>query len=107
MAPRDAGIGAGRGDGARQDGVAHDAIRLVQFAGVDVGLAGVAGGVDEEFRPVPAQRGGELGGAGVVEFRPAQAAKGQAAAMVPGRTALPMMHSALCSSQASTLGLPV
>ena len=80
MAPGHAGVGAGLRDEAGQDGVAHEAFALVQLAGVDVGLAGVAGGVDEEFRPVAAQGGGEDRRAGVVELRAAQVAEGDALA---------------------------
>ena len=80
MAPRHAGVGAGRGDGAGQDGVAGQALGLVQFAGVDVGLAGVAGGVDEEGRFLAAEQFRQRGPVGVVKVGPPHVAEGQAPA---------------------------
>ncbi len=38
MAPGNAGVGAGAGDDAGEDGVAEEAFVLVKLAGVDVGL---------------------------------------------------------------------
>ena len=80
VAPGHARVGAGLRHEAGQDGVAQQALALVQFAGVDVGLAGVPGGVDEKLRPVAAQRGGEQRRVGVVELGPAQVAKRDAPA---------------------------
>jgi len=80
MAPRHAGGGAGLGDAAGENGVAEEALRLVQLAGVDVGLAGVAGGVDQELGPVRLERGGQLGDVGVVEVRAPQVAERDALA---------------------------
>jgi hypothetical protein len=40
----------------------------VEFAGVDVGLAGVAGGVDQEGGFIGAKGGGERRGIGVVNL---------------------------------------
>ena len=76
VAPGDAGFGAGLGDEAGEDGVAEEALGFVKFAGVDVGLAGVAGGVDEELGFVGLERGGEDGGVGVVHIRAAEIAEG-------------------------------
>ena len=85
MAPGHPGLRAGLGDAARQDGVAHQALALVELAGVHIGLAGVAGGVDQELRAVAAQGGGEQGRGAVVELRPAQVAEGDA---LPGQQGL-------------------
>ncbi len=74
MAPRHPRLGAGLGDDAGQDGVAHQALALVEFAGVHVGFAGVAGGADEKFGAVAAQGGGEQGRIAVVELSAAQVA---------------------------------
>jgi len=59
VAPGDAGGGAGLGDPAGEDGVAEEALGLVQLAGVDVGLAGVAGGVDQEVGLLASQEIGQ------------------------------------------------
>ena len=84
MAPGYAGRGAGLGDAAGKHGVAEKALGLVQFAGVDVGLAGVAGGVDEERGLFAAEQVGEHRGLGVVKVRPAQIAEGNALAREQG-----------------------
>jgi hypothetical protein len=48
---------------------------LVEFAGIDVGFAGVAGGVDQEVGPVAEQRGAQDVAIGVIDFGPAQVPK--------------------------------
>ena len=78
VSPRDASVGAGGGDDARKDAVAEEAFRAVEFAGVDVGLAGVAGGVDEKLGPVAEEGVAEGGGVGVIHVGAAQIAKGDA-----------------------------
>ena len=84
MAPRDAGGGACGRDAAGDDSVAEEALGLVQLAGVDVGLAGVAGGVDQEIGFLAAEQSGERGGVGVVEFGPAQRSERDAPALQQG-----------------------
>ena len=81
MAPRHAGVGAGLGDEAGEDAIAEQALGFVQFAGVDVGLAGVARGVDQKLGLVAAQQLRECGRVGVVEISPAQVAECQALAL--------------------------
>lgn len=78
MAPRHAGGGAGLGDAAGEDGVAVEALGLVELAGVDVGFAGIAGGVDEEGGLVGAESGGEDRGVGVVHLGALEVAEGDA-----------------------------
>ena len=80
VAPGDAGLGAGLGDGAGEHGVAHQALRLVELTGVDVGFAGVAGGVDQELRLLATEQARQRGPVGVVKVSPADIAEGQALA---------------------------
>ena len=68
MAPRNAGGGARFGDAPGEDGVAVEAFGFVELAGVDVGLAGVAGGVDQEGGLIGAKGGGERRGIGVINL---------------------------------------
>ena len=70
MTPGDTGGGAGLGDAARKHGVAVEAIGLVELTSIDVGLAGVAGGVDEESGFISPQRGQERRRIGVVQLGP-------------------------------------
>ncbi len=81
MAPRHARVGTRLGDRAGKDAVAHEALGFVQFAGVDVGLAGVAGGVDQENRLLPTKEVGERDLIGIVKISPADVAEGQAFAL--------------------------
>lgn len=50
---------AGGADDAGEDRVAVETGGLVQFAGIDVRFAGVAGAVDDEFRSVLLKPGGQ------------------------------------------------
>ena len=56
MAEWDAQGGAGLGDHGREDRVSLQGVGPVFFAGVHVGFAGVAGGVDQEIRLGPAEK---------------------------------------------------
>jgi hypothetical protein len=76
VAPRHAGVGAGLRDGAGKDGVAEQALGFVQLAGIDVGFAGVACGVDQEFGLILQQGGPQDVDVGVVQIGAAQVAKG-------------------------------
>jgi hypothetical protein len=78
VAPRHTDGGAGLGDAAGKDGVAVEALGFVELAGVDVGLAGIAGGVDEEGGLVGAEGGGEDRGVGVVDLGALEIAEGNA-----------------------------
>lgn len=68
VAPGNAGIGAGLGDSAWQHGVAKEALGLVEFAGIDVRLASVASGIDQEDGLLATEQPGEGGLIGVVEI---------------------------------------
>jgi hypothetical protein len=56
MSPGNTRRGAGLRDFARQDGIAKETLRLVQFAGIHIGFAGVASGVDEKLRTIRLNR---------------------------------------------------
>src|SRR5437016_16071 len=75
MAPWHASLGASLRDHAGQYGVAKKALVPVQLAGVDVWLAGIAGGIDEKFRPIALQCRAQSFTVGVVEFAAAKVAK--------------------------------
>ena len=66
VAPGRAGALAGFADAPGQDGVAEERGRFLVLAGVHVGLAGEAGGVDDELGPVVGEEVGEERGVGVV-----------------------------------------
>ena len=67
---------AGLCDKSRQYGVSKKALGLVELACIDVGLAGVAGRIDQEFGLVALKRSAKEHGVRVVELGTAQAAKG-------------------------------
>ena len=78
MAPRDTSRFAGLADAAGKDGIAIQAFRFVGFAGIDVGLAGVAGGIDEEGSARFPDQADDLGGIIAGRFRAADGAVGNA-----------------------------
>jgi hypothetical protein len=80
MAPWHSGIGARFRHDPRKNGVAEKALVLVELASVDVRLAGVAGGVDQELGLLAQEGTAEDFAIGVIEFRPAEVAKGDALA---------------------------
>jgi TRAP-type mannitol/chloroaromatic compound transport system substrate-binding protein len=62
----------------RPGGVAEEAVGLVDLAGVHVGFAGVAGGVDKKRGAKLAQIGGEHRLVCVIELGASKAAEGNA-----------------------------
>jgi hypothetical protein len=76
MSPGNARLGTSFSDDSREHSVAEEALRLLLLAGVHVGLAGVASGVDQKLGPIGAERGGEHGHVGVIEFGAAEVFEG-------------------------------
>lgn len=89
VTPGNAGFGASLGDQAGKNGVAKQALGFVQLAGVDIGFAGVAGGIDQKFGAIRFKRRGEYSGIGVIDFSPPQIAKWNVFAREQGLISLP------------------
>jgi hypothetical protein len=110
VAPGNAGGGAGFSDAAGEDCVAEEAVGFVELTGVDIGLTGVASGVDEEGDLVGAQGGGEGGRGGVVELGAGDRLKWQAFVGEEGligladvaRAAEKVNHRRLCEGERLT-----
>ncbi len=78
MSPGNSGRLACLGNAPGEHGVAKEAFGLVQLARIDVGLARIAGGVDQKFGTILLQRRGQRGHIGVVQFGPLQIFEGNA-----------------------------
>lgn len=76
MAPWRAGFPAGLAQPTRQHGIGKEAVCLVVLAGVHVGLAGVAGGIDQELRLCIGQQIGQAPRVGIIDFLARQIPKG-------------------------------
>ena len=68
---------AGLGDAAWEDGVAEETFRLLELAGIDIGFARVACGIDQEGGAVAAQGLDEELGLGVVQLCAGEIAEGE------------------------------
>jgi hypothetical protein len=68
MSPWNAGFLACGGNSAGQNSIAKEAFGLMQLTGINVRFAGVSGGIDQEFRPVRAQRRDQGLDIGIIEI---------------------------------------
>ena len=80
MTPRRDGILAGLANNTRENGVAEQALTLVQFTGIHIGFAGIAGTVDQKSRFRLTEQSSQYIQLRVIVLRTAQIAKRDAVA---------------------------
>lgn len=113
MAPRNLSDGAGVRDGLRQQGVAEQGVGAGDFARIDVGFAGVAGGVDHEGGALAAQVSEQVLEARVIELGAGERDEGDLATVKFGgegaadksRSSEQENHAKICSGGISGLSV--